>query len=230
MTFTGVTLSVPTTALAGKTRARVRWRNGPFTSSDACVSGSTAWYGETEDYLVSIAVPLPVQLVAFTAEAQGAGALLRWTTASELDNDRFEVEASDDGHAFRCIGRVPGNGNSIQPRHYSFADGTYSAGGQRYYRLRQVDTDGTAAYSPVRTVTGARPAGLALFPTPTRAAATLTGAQPGVKVVVLDAVGRVVLMATADSAGTAHLTLPMGVASGVYVVRTGAQSLRLLVE
>ncbi|MDO7853364.1 beta strand repeat-containing protein [Hymenobacter convexus] len=49
-----VTLTVPATALLGNTRVRVRWRNGVFTSADACVSGATAWYGETEDYVVNI--------------------------------------------------------------------------------------------------------------------------------------------------------------------------------
>ncbi|MBF9220908.1 beta strand repeat-containing protein [Hymenobacter ruricola] len=57
VTFAGVTLAVPATALAGPTRARVRWRNSAFTGADACVSGATAWYGETEDYLVSICLP-----------------------------------------------------------------------------------------------------------------------------------------------------------------------------
>ncbi|MGI4873980.1 MAG: beta strand repeat-containing protein [Janthinobacterium lividum] len=57
VTFTGVTLAVPATALPGQTRVRVRWRNSAFTSADACTSGATAWYGETEDYLISICTP-----------------------------------------------------------------------------------------------------------------------------------------------------------------------------
>ncbi|MBO2008875.1 GEVED domain-containing protein [Hymenobacter negativus] len=50
-----VTLTVPATALPGQTRMRVRWRNSIFAATDACVSGSTTWYGETEDYTVTIA-------------------------------------------------------------------------------------------------------------------------------------------------------------------------------
>ncbi|MGI4865681.1 MAG: GEVED domain-containing protein [Janthinobacterium lividum] len=52
-----VTLVVPSTALLGQTRVRVRWRNGAFATTDACVSGATTWYGETEDYFVTIAAP-----------------------------------------------------------------------------------------------------------------------------------------------------------------------------
>ncbi|MGI4759175.1 MAG: T9SS type A sorting domain-containing protein [Janthinobacterium lividum] len=73
--------------------------------------------------------------------------------------------------------------------------------------------------------------GLALFPNPIAGGATtLVGANAGARVQMLDALGRVVTTATADAAGTAHLTLPVGVASGVYVVRTEAQGLRLLVK
>jgi hypothetical protein len=101
-----------------------------------------------------------------------------------------------------------------------------------YYRLRQVDLDGTFNYSPVRTValTGAA-TGLALFPNPTPdGTATLTGAQPGAVIMVYDALGRTVATATATAAGTAILVLPPGIVSGVYVVRVGSQALRLTVE
>ena len=74
-------------------------------------------------------------------------------------------------------------------------------------------------------------AGLALYPNPVHGGATtLTGAQPGAVVTVLDALGRQVLTAPADAAGTAVLALPAGLASGVYVVRTGQLALRLTVE
>ena len=97
--------------------------------------------------------------------------------------------------------------------------------------------DGTFHYSPVRTValTGAA-AGLALYPNPTGhgpafgGAATLLGAQPGAVVTVFDALGRPVLSATADATGTAALTLPAGLPTGVYVVRAGAHAVRLTVE
>jgi hypothetical protein len=95
-----------------------------------------------------------------------------------------------------------------------------------------VDLDGTFSYSPVRVValTGAA-AGLAVYPNPAHGhAATLTGAVPGTVVTVLDALGRPVTSATADTAGSAALVLPAGLAAGVYVVRTGAKALRLTVE
>ena len=176
--------------------------------------------------------PLPVELVAFTAEGQGADALLRWRTASEKNSDRFEVEASADGRSFRRIGTVPGAGSSAQPHDYQLVDPAIAryATSLVYYRLRQVDLDGTASYSPVRTVAVTGRAELALFPNPTTHATALTGAQPGAVVTVFDAVGRQVARAVADATGTATLLLPTGHATGVYVVRTGSTALRLTVE
>jgi hypothetical protein len=78
------------------------------------------------------------------------------------------------------------------------------------------------------------PAGVAarpvLYPNPARGLVTLAGSMPGAAVQVLDALGRVVLSATADATGTAKLALPVRQASGVYVVRAGQQALRLTVE
>ncbi|AII52040.1 T9SS type A sorting domain-containing protein [Hymenobacter sp. APR13] len=115
--------------------------------------------------------PLPVELVEFTAERQGEDGLLRWTTASETNNARFEVEASADGRTFSRIGQVNGRGTTSQRSDYRFLDRnlTRYQASPVYYRLRQVDQDGTATTSPVRTVQvpGATPKLLAeAFPNP----------------------------------------------------------------
>ena len=182
--------------------------------------------------LGNAANPLPVELTAFTAEPLGANALLRWATASEKNNDRFEVEASADGRTFRRIGQVPGPGSSPQAHEYQLVDLAIAryAASPVYYRLRQMDLDGTFSYSPVRTVAVSGRSELALFPNPTTHATALTGAQPGTVVTVFDAIGRQVTAATADATGTAALVLPQGLATGVYLVRVGSKALRLTVE
>jgi hypothetical protein len=175
--------------------------------------------------------PLPVDLVRFTAEPFGPDALLKWATASEKNNDHFDVEASADGRTFRRIGQVAGHGTTTQAHTYQLVDPAIAhyAANPVYYRLRQVDLNGTATYSPVRPV-AVGPSVLALFPNPTTGAATLLGAAPGAAVTVFDALGRLVLSAAADAAGTAPLALPEALAAGVYVVRTGTTALRLTVE
>ncbi|WP_022824620.1 LamG-like jellyroll fold domain-containing protein [Hymenobacter norwichensis] len=177
--------------------------------------------------------PLPVELVSFTAQAQGPDALLRWITAQEKNSAYFEVESSTDGRMFRALHRVAGQGTSSARHQYEWVDkavARYQAP-LIYYRLRQVDLDGTVAYSPVQTVKreAAKPY-LMLVPNPTHGLSKLTGATPGAQVQVLDAVGRLVVATSADTTGTAVLVLPMGQPTGVYIVRTGTQTLRLAVN
>ena len=180
--------------------------------------------------------PLPVELTTFTATAEGPAAVgLAWTTASEKNSQAFEVERSVDGTSFAHLGTVAAAGSSSNARSYGFVDAKLPGGAALlYYRLRQVDLDGTFSYSPVRTVTPGKTsadAGLALFPNPAHAGtATLTGALPGTVVTVFDALGRLVTSATANATGTAALELPAGLAIGVYVVRAGGKALRLIVN
>ena len=176
------------------------------------------------------AAPLPVELTAFTATAEGPQAVrLVWATASEVNSTVFEVERSLDGRTFAAVGRVAAAGSSEAPRRYTLLDGQLPAGpAMFYYRLRQVDQDGTFSYSSVRVVTRARV--LYLYPNPTTGAATLTGAAPGTLVQVLDALGRPMLRTTTDASGTAQLRLPAGQPTGVYLVRCGTQTVRLLRE
>jgi hypothetical protein len=147
------------------------WRadqaSGPWAAQGAPASASARSFTANVSQLGVLTVsntsaPLPVTLVAFTAVAQGADALLRWATASELRNGHFEVEASADGRAFHRISTVAGAGTSPLAHSYQLLDPAILHYGTDlvYYRLRQVDVDGTAAYSPVRTVAVARPAGL----------------------------------------------------------------------
>jgi hypothetical protein len=208
---------VPT---AGSNAAPVLSRTGVSGFSDFTAGG---------DFNVN---PLPVELVSFGAQAQGGAVALNWRTASEKNTARFEVERSPDGLAFGRIGTVAAAGSSSTSRGYELLDVKLPSGAATlYYRLKQVDQDGTFSYSPVRTVglKGAA-ASLSLYPNPTTTGATLTGAQPGAVVSVFDAVGRSVASATANAAGSAALLLPAGLPAGVYVVRAGPQALRLTVE
>lgn len=94
------------------------------------------------------ATPLPVELITFKGAVQYGNVKLSWATAMELNNDRFEVERSQDGKTFSKIGEVRGHGNSSVRLDYSFTD-TAPAAGDNYYRLRQVDFDGTEDFSKV---------------------------------------------------------------------------------
>ena len=91
---------------------------------------------------------LPIELTSFTATCDGRSALVEWTTASEKNNDYFSLERSDDAINFTEVARVAGAGNSIEPIDYAYNDyGIH--GGDNYYRLVQVDYDGTRTVSEV---------------------------------------------------------------------------------
>ncbi|RZK90018.1 MAG: hypothetical protein EOO62_35690 [Hymenobacter sp.] len=97
------------------------------------------------------ATPMPVTLTAFPAQGQGIDAVLSWATANETDNAGYEIQASAEGQAFEVVGFVaPATASSQTAHSYPFRDRDAGKTGLRYYRLRQVDLDGST-FSPVRT-------------------------------------------------------------------------------
>ncbi|GAA4390926.1 hypothetical protein GCM10023186_39660 [Hymenobacter koreensis] len=100
--------------------------------------------------------PLPVELIFFSAQVNGASVRLDWATASEKANAGFVVERSVNGFTFAQMSTLAGQGTSSTRHNYSWLDEQLpTTATTLYYRLRQVDTDGTVSYSPVRTVTKA---------------------------------------------------------------------------
>lgn len=95
------------------------------------------------------ALPLPVEMTGFTVElTPQSDALLKWSTATERENDLFTVERSADGNLFEVLGSLPGAGNSQSLRTYQFLDGE-PLKGVSYYRLGQVDYSGDVSYSDI---------------------------------------------------------------------------------
>ena len=111
------------------------------------------------------ATPLPVVLTGFAGQRLGTAVLLSWHTASEQHNDGFAIQRRPAaGATFEPIGFVAGGATTAQASGYTFRDAAAPAG-LVYYRLRQLDQDGTATYSPVIAVAGAAPAtGATLLP------------------------------------------------------------------
>ncbi len=175
--------------------------------------------------------PLPVELIAFEAKARRQDALLTWATASERNAAYFAVERSLTGDRFTEIGRTDAHGTTSQRHDYDFTDRQIgqSVNGLVYYRLRQVDQDGTVTYTPVRTVRFSgktEPVRVAFYPNPFTDALTLdlTALPAGspVMITILDATGRLVRTLTLTGAQVQSVDLHT-LASGTYVVRlTGA--------
>jgi len=91
-------------------------------------------------------VVLPVELVSFTAQAENQQVILKWITASELNNNGFEVQRGINKTEFATIGFVRGEGTTTNQKEYSYIDREL-ADGKYYYRLKQIDYNGIYEYS-----------------------------------------------------------------------------------
>ena len=106
----------------------------------------TGYTGTFSPFGVGTGQALPVTWVSFKGQAQENNTLLTWTTASENRNDHFEVERSLDAKNFEMVQTLASKGN--QGGQYSFIDAQANQFGKViYYRLKQVDIDGSATYS-----------------------------------------------------------------------------------
>jgi len=141
---------------------------------------------------------VPVELLAFTASVNNSAVQLLWSTASELNNKGFEIERSiNDDDNFVTVGFVDGKGSSTEINYYSYSDQPDLNGAhQLYYRLKQVDFDGTFSYSNIVNVTYDMPGTFALnqnFPNPFNPSTRITYFVPKeslVSIKVYDFLGR----------------------------------------
>jgi hypothetical protein len=121
-------------------------------TSSPCTSLAGAPLGSNGDGVIAGASsPLPVAMLFFNAHRNNdEQVLLEWETASEVNNDRFILEHSTDFATWKAIGEINGQGTSNVPHFYRFVH-DQPAKGTNFYRLIQVDWDGTAIkYGPVQ--------------------------------------------------------------------------------
>lgn len=187
-------------------------------------------YGTSESgiNLIPNTIPpgsLPVTLASFKAACVADGVLVSWRTATELNNAGFEVQRSLDGTEFSTVAFVPSTGTTFSGRTYSLNTAA-TASGTAYYRLRQLDYDGTATFSTVAVLVceATETTRLTLTPNPARHAVQVLGGTGTVQ--LLDLTGRV-LRQQLTNAGFLNL---QGLAPGLYIVRSGKATAKLLVE
>ncbi|HRJ29850.1 MAG TPA: hypothetical protein PLV21_06285 [Cyclobacteriaceae bacterium] len=167
--------------------------------------------------------PLPVELVYFRANLTPEKLVnLEWQTASELNNDGFEVERSKDGFDFTSIARINGAGTTSTKNDYALLD-QFPLSGTSYYRLKQIDFDGTYTYSYVVSVKrGDDP--FTVYPNP--AGKQWVSFNRKVNAVVINNLNQVVgNYNEADGFETSDL------APGLYIIRTQAGEIfKLIVQ
>lgn len=201
----------------------------PFDHIELAASGLLNAYSLGLAYVYAdVTGPLPVGLVAFGGQATAAGVQLSWQTATEANNAYFAVERAPAGQAtsFVELGRVAGSGSSNVSRRYQFTDAAPGAGG--YYRLRQVDTDGQAHYSPVVVVVrSAAEDRLSVYPSPATTTLQVASATT-TRLVLYTMRGELVRQ---YEAATGQQTLDVSaLPTGIYYLRDAAtgQSVRFV--
>ena len=174
---------------------------------------------------VQSTVALPVEMLYFTAEPRGEEVICKWETASELNNDYFEVQRSINGKDFETLGRVQGygHGSSTSNREYSFIDPQICKE-IRYYRLRQVDIDGRYMFTDVVAINCKRETDLDVYPNPANNSITYQFDQSldGKAIIsIVDIAGRQVYTEQVDAVkGVNQVTTNISqLASGVYYLR-----------
>ena len=163
--------------------------------------------------------PLPVELMAFTGRSRGGAVELNWATASEKNNDHFVVERTTGAQdRYLRLGEVSGAGTSTGVTNYNFVDA--QPVGLGYYRLRQVDRDGTSRYSPVVAVRSTPAPRLLAYPNPTTGLLTVAGPAHA-RFTIVNRLGQVMQQGETGVAMTSQVDL-RGLPASVYFLREEA--------
>lgn len=175
-------------------------------------------------------VPVPVELTSLSASYSQGRVIIEWITAAEVNNYGFEVQRKSDHSSFQSIGFVDGNGTSTNRLTYSFSD-TDIKESRYYYRLKQIDFDGSFEYSPEVMVDIPALADYILhqnYPNPFNPSTKIRFTIPErsvVKISLHDVLGREIRVLFNDETdrGTTELELNgTSLSSGNYIVRMTA--------
>ncbi len=120
---------------------------------------------------VAMNSPLPVELLNFSVSKNRGTALLKWETASELNSAYFQIQLAEGrnnlrDNNFKSIGSIAAKGNSDFLNKYEFIDQAPNKVGERYYRLKIVDQDGSYEYSPIRLLDFGNVFSVSIYPNP----------------------------------------------------------------
>jgi photosystem II stability/assembly factor-like uncharacterized protein len=170
---------------------------------------------------------VPVELTSFTAVGNNGVVELNWQTATEVNNQGFEIERRTETSEFRTIGFAEGYGTTTEPRNYVYMDRT-AENGTNYYRLKQIDFNGTYAYSDIVEVDVTGPLSFNLaqnYPNPFNPSTSIKYSVPesgSIRLSVYNTVGEevAVLVNGFSQAGSFEVTFDASnLSTGVYLYK-----------
>ncbi len=144
--------------VAHNNKSKTQWESygqsefsGSLSGSGSVTSNKVNNFSEYTFGSTSSNGALPVELTNFTAKEVNQQAKLEWRTASETKNDYFKIQRRGSDGKFKTIGKREGEGTTLEPQNYSFTD-LNPLNGTNYYRLKQVDIDGSYEYSKIKAL------------------------------------------------------------------------------
>jgi hypothetical protein len=167
---------------------------------------------------------IPVELISFNATSNGAEVILSWSTASELNNQLFEIQRSFERSDFATIGFVNGKGTTSEKQDYLYKD-KILADGKYYYRLKQIDYLGQSDYSDIIEMDIRIFSSYLLeqnYPNPFNPTTTIgygLKEKGNVKITILNSVGEEVALLVNEDKSSGYHTVEFNAAnlpSGVY--------------
>lgn len=164
--------------------------------------------------------PLPVKLLSFNARENNNGVKLLWETATETNNDHFTLYRSSDGVTYTKFADIPGAGNSSKKLSYRYDDQD-ALTSRTYYKLEQVDYDGTATMLQVTSIdVNTEKTPLALFPNPVKRGQWLTVRATDVDeneiVRLVDSNGKTTPLALTHTNNEIKIQIPETLSPGIY--------------
>lgn len=168
--------------------------------------------------------PLPVELSSFKVISSPEGPVISWVTEAEINHSHFVLERSYDGIDFHEIKRVEGQGNFFEQQVYEQLDEQVESD-WLYYRLVQVDEDGSQSISPIISIKQAHKDVFQVFPNPLMSGQTLTlhmaeSEQVGQSEIhVFDSVGKLLHRQQWTTSSGSNEALIHGLVKGIYLLR-----------
>jgi hypothetical protein len=176
----------------------------------------------TSDYFNN---PVPVTLIDFNANVVGEQVALNWTTAQEINNSHFVIERSIDNVNFEFLTEVQGAGNTAESRDYMTIDFNPPAAGTVFYRLTQVDFDGTEEVIGLEAVNLSSKSNIVFSPNPANGRVEVTIPEGMVEgtVQITDLSGKVLIEKSLDANNIVTVDVA-ALRPGTYFINVGNES------
>ncbi len=195
-------------------------------SNKIIIGGNLAWDGDRGTVngpaAINSAGVLPIILTFFKGAFLNDNVALSWATSTEENFEKFELERSYDGISFEKIGEMNGAGlNTYQQNNYSFIDSSPVIG-KNYYRLKNLDLNGTFDYSNIIRVDANSSKRITLYPNPVVGESLYVKINfepsPFDRIQIVDNVGMVVLNYDVTALDN-KIQLPENLSTGIYMLR-----------